>query len=302
MTTFDLHMHSMYSKDGEFTCLELIEKAKQAHLNIIALSDHNNAKGVDEMLALGKEHGIRVIPAIEFDTLFEGNETHLLGYNFDYHQPYFDELEEKLNAYRKTSMIERIHKLNDYFQMDLDPEALLVKFGTKNPFPDIVKTFLDDPRYLDKEAFMPYREGGSRANPAAVNFYWDFCSSGNPCYVHVPYPSLEDSVKIIHDAGGIAIIAHPFRTYYHNDALLQKAIEAGIDGIEAYSNYHDAQQNAYYEQFCREHNLLITCGSDFHGKMKPTIKMGEYGYNKNDDGKDIIDAFLNNLDKYAVSK
>lgn len=71
MNSFDLHMHSCYSNDGEFTPQELIHMADEAHLTTIALSDHNTPKGIADMVRLGEAKGIRVIPAMEFDTLFE---------------------------------------------------------------------------------------------------------------------------------------------------------------------------------------------------------------------------------------
>ena len=72
------------------------------------------------------------------------------------------------------------------------------------------------------------------------------------------------------------------------------AMDAGIDGIEAYSNYHEPIHNEYYAEFAKKHGLLITCGSDFHGKHKPSIEMGEYGYDGNESDI-ILEKFLNQL-------
>ena len=129
-----------------------------------------------------------------------------------------------------------------------------------------------------------------------MNFYWDMCSAGKPCYVRVEYPSLKDTVQRIHDAGGIAVLAHPWLNFYQKEERLQRALDEGIDGIEAYSNYHEAKHNRYYDAYCRRHGVLMSCGSDFHGKMKPKIRMGEYGYEK-DDGEEILQAFLKRLAK-----
>lgn len=291
MTTFDLHMHSLYSSDGQFTCQELIEKVKEAKLSLIALSDHNTAQGVDEMMQLGKQNAIRVIPAIECDTLFDGLEVHVLSYGLNHHTPYFEKLPQQIAQLKQGTMTKRIAKLNEYFDMELDAQALLQRFGTMNPFPAIVDYFLKDPRYANKPAFQPYQPGGERCEPACVNFYWDMCSAGNPCYVHVPYPSLQETVEHIHEAGGIAIIAHPFRNFFHQEERLEKALSQGIDGIEAYSNYHTREQNLYYEDYCQKHHVLMSCGSDFHGKMKPKIQLGEYGYEGNH-AEIILQQFL----------
>lgn len=156
---------------------------------------------------------------------------------------------------------------------------------------------MSDPANQNIPDFQDYLPGGKRYEPQAVNFYWDKCSAGTPCYTPVDYPSLKETVKIIHDAGGIAVLAHPWKTFYQKEELLHKAIEAGIDGIEAYSNYHETYHNEYYDKFCKENHIMISCGSDFHGKLKPNISIGEYGYTK-DNGDAILQTFLASLNKY----
>ena len=89
------------------------------------------------------------------------------------------------------------------------------------------------------------------------------------------------------------MIAHPFRTFYQEEERFQYALDCGIDGIEAYSNYHEPFHNQYYEKLAKENHLLITCGSDFHGEKKPSIRMGEYGLKK--DGSEFLEAFLKAL-------
>lgn len=298
MNTFDLHMHSKYSSDGEFSPEELIQMNKKAGLTTVALSDHNTNKGIDAMIAHGLKEGIQVIPAMEFDTLFEELEVHVLGYNFDYQQDsYFETLQSILDKRKNAASQARIEKLNEYYHMDFDAKELLKEAGTRHAFNYVVETFLRDPRYKDRPEFQPYQPGGHRAEPASVNFYWDNCCAGTPCYVRIEYPSLSEIVKRIHDAGGIAVIAHPFRNFYHKEDLLNKALAQGIDGIEAYSNYHDQEQNHYYANFCEKNNVLITCGSDFHGKTKPNIQLGEYGFDRQD-GDILLEKFIKAITTY----
>ena len=106
-------------------------------------------------------------------------------------------------------------------------------------------------------------------------------------------PDFVESVQKIHEAGGLAIVAHPFNTFYKNDEMLKMLLDAGVDGIEAYSNYHTPDQNVYYEKLAKEYHLLITCGSDFHGEKKPSIQMGEYGLDK--DGSLWLEQFKEKL-------
>lgn len=299
MTNFDFHMHSHISGDGELTPTQLITLAKEAGLEYVALSDHNDMRGIDEMIKAGKQANIQVIPAIEFDTLFNDLEVHVLGYNIDYQLPYFKNLAAQLKKISNDAMHERITKLEAYYGVTLDEKAIMSEAEAKqmNPWFVLVDKMMSDPKNQDIPDFQDYLPGGKRSVPQAVNFYWDKCSAGSPVFVPVAYPSLKETVKIIHDAGGIAILAHPWKTFYQQDALLKQALDDGIDGIEVYSNYHEDFHNTYYEEYCRKHHVLMSCGSDFHGKIKPNIKIGEYGYHK-DDGKTILDAFLNALNTY----
>ncbi|NBK97887.1 MAG: PHP domain-containing protein [Erysipelotrichia bacterium] len=295
MTNFDLHMHSNVSRDGELTPTELIKMAKAKGLEYVALSDHNNFRGIDEMISEGNKVGITVIPAIEFDTMFEDKEVHLLGYNFDYHLPYFQGLANRIDQYMDEAMAERFVKFRENYHVKINEEEVYANTPEgENPFFILCDMMLNDPANKDIPDFQDYLKGGKRSEPQVVNFYWDKCSVGTKNYVKVNYPDFQKTVDIIHDAGGIAVLAHPWKTFYQNEALLNKAIAYGIDGIEAYSNYHEDCHNAYYEQFCKKHQLLITCGSDFHGSKKPKIQLGEYGYTK-DNGEQYLNAFLDKL-------
>lgn len=295
MTNFDFHMHSNVSRDGDYTPKQLIEMIKEKGLQYVSLCDHNNYRGIDEMIEEGSKVGIHVIPAIEFDTMFEGKEAHLLGYNIDYRHPYFKDLAERIDDYMDQAMAERFQKFRENYGVVLNEEEVYANTPEgENPFFVLCTMMLNDPANKDIPEFQDYLPGGKRCNPQVVNFYWDHCCAGTENYVEVTYPDFKQTVDIIHETGGIAILAHPWKTFYQKEDLLNKAIDCGIDGIEAYSNYHDSIQNEYYETFCHDHHLLMTCGSDFHGSKKPKIKLGEYGYNK-DNGQEILSQFLEKL-------
>lgn len=275
---FDLHMHSIHSRDGEKKEEELLEIALNKGLDLIALCDHNSVKGVETLIRLGKEVKIEVVPGIECDTLFEGYEVHVLGYDIDSKNEYFNKLEDEINKKMIASNKERMVLLNKVhgLQIDIDYMMKLCE-GHLNPFMLVVDTLLEDPLLQDLPLLLPYRKGGSRSDTPNVNFYHDLCSVGTPCYVKVDYPSLEETVGHIKKAGGFAIIAHPFRNFYKQDELLERALKQGIVGLEVFSNYHTKEQREYYLQFAKNHNCVITCGSDYHGIFKPSIEMGDYG-------------------------
>lgn len=287
---FDLHMHSNYSNDGEYTPTQLIQMAHAKGIKTVALADHNQMLGIDEMINEGSKYGMQVIPAIECDTKFEGFEVHVLAYGLDYNTEYFKSLNKKISDLIYDSTKTRLELFETYFNIKLDIQRLMDMVGEKGKMIDAILDILNDPRYKDVEAFHPFLPGGEQSDSPTANFYWKYCFKGAPCYVDVAFPSLEDTVKEIHKAGGIAVLAHPWKTFYQREDLLEKAISQGIDGIEAYSNYHNDEQNIYYEAYCDKHHLLMTCGSDFHGATKPKIQLGEYGYKKND-GQAILAAF-----------
>lgn len=292
MITFDLHMHSCYSKDGEYTPKELIHIAKEKGLQYVALSDHDCMQGIDEMIAEGKKENIHVIPAIEFSTLFTPDiECHLLGYGFDYHQPYFTTLHKKLQKLSEDAFTIRVQKFKEVYGIEMDEQQIIKEANGNNPWFLLCTKIFHDPANAHIKDFKDYLPGGKRSDPAPVNFYWDKCLKGSPLYVHVEQPSFKETVQIIHDAGGIAVLAHPFQTFYQKEDLLNMALTYGIDGIEAYSNYHEPKHNQYYADFARNHGLLITCGSDFHGKLKPSIQMGDFGDEVPDNDK-ILHDFL----------
>ena len=294
MNNFDLHMHSNYSADGQLSAQELIQMAKEKELKIVALSDHDTIAGVNEMIEAGKKEGIRVIPAIECSTKLGHYDVHLLGYGIDTTDPYFTNLQKKLKEKSSDIFHQRVEKLRKKYGVEIDEEQVIRDSKGKNPWFLMMSQLFEDPRYQDIEDFQDYLKGGKRCDPAPVNFFWDKCGYGSDLYVENSNPDFAESVKKIHEAHGIAIVAHPFKTFYKNEEMLQKLLESGVDGMEVYSNYHNPEQIAFYEAFAKENNLLITCGSDFHGILKPTIEMGEYGLKK--DGQAFIQAFLERLE------
>lgn len=290
-------MHSLYSQDGQFSCPELIELAQQAQLTHLALSDHNTTKGVKEMMTLGAKVGIEVIPAIECDTVFEGREVHLLGYGIDVDYPYFQGLESQVKKLMDEALHQRVVLMEQKYHIHIDEAKALKEANGGNAYFNIVTNMLNDPANAHIEAFRPYQEGGKRSDAPVVNFFSDNARYGTDLFVPVDFVDFKTMVNEIHQAKGLAVLAHPWVQFYENEDLLAKAIAAGIDGIEAYSNYHEPIHNAYFAKYAQEKGLLITCGSDFHGDKKPKIVMGEYGYNGHD-----IDTIWNKFNEKLKGK
>lgn len=135
---------------------------------------------------------------------------------------------------------------------------------------------LNKPEYFDHELLKPYRPGGERSDNPLVNFYWDFCAQGKPCHVKIEFPALDEIIQVIHDTGGLAVLAHPGNNLAAHPHLLTEIVRLGLDGIEVGSSYHSPATTAHFYQQALAHGLLVTGGSDYHGKTKPAIRLGEY--------------------------
>lgn len=298
MSIFDLHMHSHVSVDGEFTPKQLIEIAKEANITCAVLADHNSVEGVDAFMQCATENNILSFYGIECSTSYENAEVHVLGYNINHKNEYYQTLPNKLKELKWEAGRQIMHKFNERFGFDLSEDEVMgnTRKNDSDPFMEMTDIIFSNPKYYTHPDLKPYLPGGPRSEPVLANLYWDFCVKGCDCFVEVPYPPIKETIERIHKDGGIAILAHPWKTFYQKEDKLAEIISYGIDGIEAYSNYHEDFHNEYYDDFCKKHNLLMTCGSDFHGKTKPKIKMGQYGYKK-DDEKEVLQTFINAIQK-----
>ncbi len=292
----DLHMHSCYSSDGEFSPSELIAIAQDSNLDVVTLSDHESNQGVMEMLAAGEKAGIKVIPGIELNADINGDIAHILGLGID---PQSTRFTNYLDDFQKmeNNISERLIKMfQKHFAMDFDYQEMLARCqaATWNLIP-LVDELIHNPRYKNREEIKPYLPGGAKSDFPAGSFYWDFCSKGQPFYIPLDIHSYSFIIEEIHKDGGIAILAHPYNLFYERYDYLENMQAAGLDGIEAFSNYHDDKQNLWYYNYCKAHNLLVSGGSDFHGSYKPAVKMGEFGCeNQEEVLAEILDVLLKN--------
>ncbi|WP_283624945.1 PHP domain-containing protein [Clostridium butyricum] len=273
----DMHMHSFYSDDGEFTPSELVKKCHKSGVRIMAIADHNTVKAIDEAIKEAQKYNIDYIPAIEIDCTYKGINLHVIGYGIDYKNDIFNKLEENI-VIQEIQASEKKLELTNRLGFNIKKQQLdeVSKNGiyTGEMFAEVL---LNDERYNDNSILEPYRAGGSRSDNPYVNFYWDYYSQGKPCYSEIVYPSLEETVKIIKNNGGIAVLAHPGNNLKGCFDIFDEMIDAGIEGVEAFSSYHDDTAIQYFLDKGINSNLLITCGSDYHGKTKPAIQIGKTG-------------------------
>ncbi|SCJ89773.1 DNA polymerase/3'-5' exonuclease PolX [uncultured Clostridium sp.] len=287
MSYIDLHMHSSYSDDGEFSPKELVELCLENGVKYFAIADHNSTKGIAEAKEYCNDKDITIIPAIELDCTIDEVNLHLLGYNIDYKSDDFEKIEEDIISQEQVASKERMRLVRE---IGINFEDSVIDRLSKNGVVNgemIAEAAIIFDKNKENNLLKPYYEGGIRSDNPYVNFYWDYCSQGKPAYAEVKFISLKEAIKVIEDNGGIPILAHPGNNVKEDKELLEKIIEAGVKGLEGYSSYHNERQTTFYKEFAINNNLIITCGSDFHGKTKPSISIS--GISCEDNEEKIID-------------
>ncbi len=260
----DLHTHTTES-DGTFTPEELILEAKRIGLSAIAITDHDSVSGIEKAAPIAAMQGIELIPGIELSTDYNGKEVHVVGLFIDTENEYLlekiKEFKENRNN-RNTMIIENLQKEG----FDITMEALVAEN------PDCVITRGNIARFLYEHGMIP------TIQTAFEKYIGDNCK----CYVNRFKITPMDGVRLIKEAGGTAILAHPL-LYHMSDTTLQTMVdemkEAGLDGIEAIYCTYTPSEERQMKCFAQKNQLLVSGGSDFHGGTKPNLNLG-IGYGK----------------------
>lgn len=273
----DLHMHSGFSDDADIPPATLAAMAARNGLSCVALCDHNAADGNGPFLEAARKAGLTAIPGIEIDCDFEGNDLHLLGYFIEYADARFaalrDAVRERKRAVRGRCLaaIRGLGIVLDDARLD----ALSRDGGVTGEA--IAKVALGDPANDGHPLLEPFRPGGARADNPLVNFYWDICAKGKAAHVHIDHMPLGEAARLIAETGGTAVLAHPGQSLPGREGLIDAIVRQGVRGVEAYSSYHSPAQRAFWLREAERLQLLVACGSDFHGETKPAINMGDHG-------------------------
>ena len=276
----DLHMHSIYSDDGEFTPTELVQQCKEAGIRVMSIADHNSAKANAEAKIEAQKAGIKYITGIEIDCTYKGINLHLLGYGIDETAPIFADIEENVRAQEVQASLERLPLTRNLgFEIEESELNAIADINKREIWTGEVfaEVLLAKEAYLNHELLQPYREGGSRSDNPYVNFYWDYYAQGKPCYATLVFPSLKEAIAVIHAHGGKAALAHPGKNLHGQFELFDEMVPLGLDGVEAFCSYHSEETAKYFLERAAHYNLFFTCGSDYHGKIKPSVTLAGHG-------------------------
>lgn len=269
----DLHMHSLCS-DGAYSPAELAKRVKAAGVEFFSLTDHDNLSGEREAAEAAKRLGLRFVRGIEVSSYIGATKVHVLGYGCAEGEAYREFLRARTEGARKREE-DILRKANAWFGLSLtldDVEAYHVRKESPVHSMHIVRAYA---ARLGVDEGKLYREAFGPAKPA----FSDLCR-----------PTPYDAVRIIHEMGGLAVIAHPVQIlvlpadvsanfhlytekekdeakYFYADArnaLMEELAVFGADGIECYHSTHTPDETEEFLAFAKAHGLFVTGGSDFH--------------------------------------
>ncbi|MDR7856204.1 PHP domain-containing protein [Tissierella sp.] len=258
---FDLHVHTNHS-DGLFSPEKIVDLAVDQNLNGIAITDHDTTTGIEFAINHSKRYkNFEVIPGIEISCVYNDNEVHILGYFIDYNNKDIITITNKLKSSRLTRGIEIVNKIN---QLGLDISLEEVKEFSGEEYigrPHIARVMVKKDYVTDiQDAFNKYLD------------------RGKPAYVERYKISIKETISLIKNAGGIAVLAHPGLLKDKN--IIDYCISLGIDGLECIHSKHSKSVVENLSIIARANNLIITGGSDFHGDLiNGEIILGKYFIN-----------------------
>ena len=275
----DLHIHTDASSDGQHSPREIFIMAREKGLQAIAFADHNSVANIQEGLRLSRKFGIEFIPCLELNTFHNDLDLHLLAYYIQPQDPGLIRWLETIERKKKEQAEKRVAKLNELgFVFDWND----LRAFSADHIPtgaSFLKAILSRKENAKDPRLRPYVDGHRSASPY-VNFYRDYLRGGKPAFVYMEDILTLAAIRQIKELRGIPVLAHPSDTGHENILAL---IGSGLEGLEVYSPYHDAGEQEALRVMAERHNLLITAGSDFHGKaIKPDVEFGEVAGNDYD--------------------
>ena len=226
-------------------------------MTVLGITDHDTFSGFDQAGGSARERGVELICGIELSTKLHGQSVHLLGYflrdgGAREFRSWVIEL-QKSRRERNIRLAARLRELG--FDITLEEAEARGRGMTGRPhFAEIM---------LEKGYVSSYRQ--------AFDDYLDESAVG---YVYRHEPSFAEGVEHIRNSGGIASLAHPIRVRGDVAALMPELCAAGMNAIEAYHSDHGPADTAHYLELAQKHGLLVTGGSDFHGAVKPGVRLG----------------------------
>ncbi len=264
MNLVDLHVHSNAS-DGTLSPKGVVELAIKSNLSAIALTDHDTAYGVEEALEAAREASlngqfIRIIPGTELSVSYKNKDVHILGLFIDpNNQTLKNELLKAImkRDERNEKMVQNLNQAG----IDISIKKMREMEG------DAVLTRAHFAKYLTAKGYTK----------SIKDAFDKYLNDESPYYVKREYLTPEMGIKLIHEAGGLAILAHPLLYKYtllEVEELVEYLCQFHLDGIEVIHSSNTGFDEGHLRRIGNKFGLLFSGGSDFHGDNKPNIKLG----------------------------
>ncbi|MCF7853071.1 MAG: PHP domain-containing protein [Simkaniaceae bacterium] len=249
-----MHTHTTCS-DGTMTPFELINEAKKIGLQGLSITDHDGVSAyTDELFDYARANGIQLMTGVEFSCRFEEMSIHILGYHFDHLNEAIQDLCKRHVIRRQERNLLILERLRGR-GIRIEPEELKQKAAGVIGRPHIAKIM------VEKGAVGSIQEA-----------FEEYIGDNKPCYVPGASFFIPETIDMIHQAGGKALIAHPH--LIRNKSVVKKLIQLPFDGIEAYYARFPLDQEREWLEIAEKKGWLISGGSDFHGTIKPHNPLG----------------------------
>jgi predicted metal-dependent phosphoesterase TrpH len=251
----DLHCHSNES-DGTASPAELVAEACRLGLEALSITDHDTFAGHDLAVPLAREAGLELVRGIELSTKRDGHSVHLLAYFMAAEAPAFDEWVRDMQRSRRDRNLRLAARLRE-LGLEVTIEEVEAKGRGMTGRPHFAQVLIEKGYVANRrEAFDEYLDESAKG------------------YVHRREPQLEEAIRKIRAAGGVAALAHPGRVKGDLVKLLPELCAAGLNAIEVYHSDHSPQEVARYAALAERFSLAMTGGSDYHGDNKPGLLLG----------------------------
>lgn len=271
----DIHIHTLYS-DGDKTVEEVLKMCEKRNLNYISITDHNTCKQYEDEALKKNIYTGKIIKGVEMNATFKNKPIEILGYNIKepqiiekWSQKFFsDELLRKQQEESKRKLLAICDKKGlIYDESKIEENIPLTDFSTVY----VYKELINHPEN--------YEILGEFAESLNVFIRKGLLNPNSEYYTgsdDTLKPQYKDVIDVIHKAGGLAFLAHPFeyrfdRTIHFIDELRK---EKELDGIECYHPSADEERTKSLLEYAKKNNLYISGGSDYHGQKKPDIEIG----------------------------
>ena len=257
----DLHTHSNVS-DGTDTPAELVVAARDAGLDVVALTDHDTFDGLDRAVAAGREHGVEVVRGLELSCSRQGQSVHLLAYGAD---PEASALAEEMVRVRegRTNRLRPVLDLLAGLGVPVSEEEVMAQVGSS---PSVGRPHIADA--LVAAGWVSDR----------TEAFDRFLADGAPAHVGRYAIDVGHGIDLVHAAGGVAVIAHPWgrgrEALLPADYLTELVERHGLDGVEVDHQDHDAEARAGLRALVDRLGVLGTGSSDYHGTGKTDHDLG----------------------------